>query len=356
MSKKIGIVVVCIVIFTLILNTQTKDKKIKVGIITPLTGQYAMYGEVNKNAAIMAEEKFGKDKVEIYIEDDAYDAKKAVSAYKKLKSINDIDAVIVLGAPSIQAIKPLTDADNIPLLGLGATLVYEKDSVFQLLPSGETVMPLSGKIYSEKYNSIVVAHSNAELFTQNANGFKKGMDPKDLVADVSIPPASDYRTEVSKILKMNPDLVTVNFPLEDSLKFLKALRVLDPEKKVHVTCDFTTESAPSKFIEAFGEDRLEGCVSVFLSETASENFKKEYKNKFGMDMQMTGDSVVEGINIILELAKKYPRSEWVNQLSSPDYEHKSIVTGDIKFNSDGTRLDNKPVISVFREGKFEKTK
>jgi ABC-type branched-subunit amino acid transport system substrate-binding protein len=354
MRKKIVIGVVVLAIGVLILNTHTTNKKVKIGIITPLTGQYAMYGEVNKNAAAMAEDKFGKDNVEIYVEDDAYDAKKAVSAYKKLRSINDVDAVIVLGAPSIQSIAPLTDADNIPLLGLGVTLVYKKDSVFQLLPAGNTVEPLSGKLYSEKYNSIVVAHSNAELFTQNAEGFIKGMDPKDLIANVSIPPASDYRTEVSKILKMNPDLISVNFPLEDSLKFLKALRVLDPEKKVHITCDFTTELAPDKFIEAFGADRLEGCISVFLGETASGDFKKEYKQRFGIDMQLTGDSVFEGINMILDLSKKYPRDEWVKQLSLPTYVHKGTATGDIKFNDDGTRLDNEPVVSVFKEGKFKR--
>lgn len=356
----VGVLLLVLIIILYVVSAgtgnNTQNKKVRIGIITPLTGQYAMYGEVNKNAAKMAEEKYGKDNVEIFVEDDEYDAKKAVSAYQKLRSANNIDAVIVLGAPSIQAIKPLTDRDNIPLLGLGVTLVYEKDSVFQLMPAGERAMPESGKLYSEKYDKIVVAHSSAELFKKNADGFKKGIDPKDLIAEVSIPPASDYRTEISKILKLNPDLVTVAFPLEDSIKFLKALRVLDPERKVNIACDFTTELAPKDYIEAFGSDRLEGCISVNLAQTTTEEFKKEYKQKFGIDMIMTGDTTYDAVDMVVKLANKYPRNKWVGELSTSYYIYSGGVTGEIRFNDDGTRLDSDPVVSVFRGDGFVKIK
>jgi ABC-type branched-subunit amino acid transport system substrate-binding protein len=147
-------------------------------------------------------------------------------------------------------------------------------------------------------------------------------------------------------------LVTVAFPLEDSIKFLKTLRVLDPEYKVHIACDFTTELATKDYIEAFGADRLEGCISVNLAQTASDTFKNEYKQKFGIDMLLTGDTTYDAVGLIKKLSQKYPGNEWVKALSAENYVYADGVSGEIRFNDDGTRLDSDPVVSVFKGSEF----
>lgn len=330
-----------------------EQKAVRIGLITPLSGQYAVFGEVNKNAAQMAVEYFGTSTVELFVEDDAYDSKKAVSAYKKLKTMNNIEAVIVLGAPSIQAIKPLSDADNIPLLGLGATLVYEKDSVFQLMPPGDNMMPTAGKIYSEKYSRIALVGNNAELFKLNITNLKKGLDAKDIVYEATLPSSMDYRTEVAKILKSNPEVVTVAFPLEEAIKFLKALNTLDTSRTVKIVCDWQAELSTKEYVQAAGADRLEGCLATGIPETADASFKEKYATKYGIPLQLTGDFTFDAIGILVELSKKVSPNAWVATLADADYVYDRGVSGLIRFNDDGTRIDQEPKISHFKNGKFE---
>lgn len=325
---------------------------IKVGVIAPLSGQYAFIGETDRNAIIMAKEELKADNIEIFFEDDKYDAKTAVSAYHKLRDVNGIDVVVMLSAPSIQSVAPLTNKDDIPLLGLGGTIVYEKDSVFQLMPASNLLFPTLGKIAGEKYKRIAVAHSNAALFVENTNAFMKGIPAGVEAKDIVISSASDYRTEVQKIIALEPDAVTTFFPKEDAVKFLKALRVQDSEGVIKIICDFGTEIAPDDYAAAIGKDRLEGCVSTNLADTVTSEFKERYKNKYGSEPQITADFAYDSIGIIKKLADTYSKDEWIKQLSSKDFEHKGGVSGNIKFNEDGTRLDLPPKVNVYSGGKF----
>lgn len=361
-TKIVSIVIVVIVIgFGLSIANKSSEshpltnaKKIKVGLITTLTGQYSSIGEANKNAIMMAKEQLHADNIELYIEDDGYDPKKAISAYKKLRDINKIDAVLVLGAPSIQSLKPLTDADGVPLLGLGVTLVYEKDTVFQLMPAGDSTFPKLGSVYGEKYKKIVVAHSPADLFALNAKGFTEGLQSDVQVTDVVVPPASDFQTVVSKIVQQRPDATTVFLPIDDALKFLKALRVLDPKGNIKIVCDFGTEIEPQKYADAIGKDRLEGCISANIRNTTKEEFKSGYKSAYGLDPAFTADFTYDALGIIQKLSKNIEPKDWVSALSSPDFSYEGM-SGAIRFNDDGTRLDIEPVLRVYKDGKFVET-
>ncbi len=350
-----AILVVTIVWFSSSEHKSNTDT-VRVGVITPLTGQYAMFGEVNRNAAMLAANDFKQSGVEVYVEDDAYDVKKAISAYQKLKATHDINAVIVLGAPSIQAIKPLADKDNIPLLGLGVTLVYENDSVFQMMPSGDSVMPKQGELYSKQYNNIYVAHSSAELFKKSANGFIKGLEASDLLGVTEIPASSDYRTEVAHILRNNPDIVFASFPMEEGVKFIKVLNALDTSRKVKIGCDFQAALSLEKYVEAGGMDRFNNCILVQNSESANPEFKKRYEDTYGTKLVLTGDFTYDAIGMLVSLSKKNDPNQWIKELSSERFTYPShgefSASGKVRFNSDGTRLDEKLEVKILKDGKF----
>ncbi len=329
-----------------------RSEIIRVGVIIPLSGQYAALGESNRNAILMAKEELKAHNIEVFFEDDKYDAKTAVSAYQKLKNIDGIDAVIMTSAPSIQSVAPLTNQGNIPLLGLGGTVVYEKDSVFQLMPSSNLLFPALGKISGDMYKKIAVVHSNAPLFLENAKAFMKGVPSGTDARYVTVNPASDYRTEVQKIIASGPDAVTTLLPKEDAIKFLRALRVQDAQGKIKVICDFGTEIYPDEYAAAIGKERLEGCISTNLADTAASDFMERYKGKYGSDLQITGDFAYDALGIIKKLSENYPKDAWVEKLQSPDFEYRGGVSGDIRFNDDGTRLDLPPKVNVFKEGKF----
>jgi ABC-type branched-subunit amino acid transport system substrate-binding protein len=329
-----------------------ETKEIHVGVILPLTGQYASIGETDRNAMLLAKEELKADNIKLYFEDDAYDAKTAVTSYQKLRSLNHIDVVVVLSAPSIQSIAPLTNTDNIPLLGLGGTIVYQKDTVFQLMPSGNLIFPTLGKMYGEKYKKIAVAHSNAALFAENTRMFRTGLPSDVTTSDFVINPSTDHRTEVQKVVNFHPEAVTLFMPKEDAVRFLQALRVLDRSKSIKIVCDFGVEIAVDEYTSAIGKDRLEGCVSTNLADTTQNDFKNKYKSIYGSDTQITADYAYDSIQIIKELAEKTPKARWVEELSSEDFVFHGDASGEIKFNEDGTRLDLLPTIRVYNGGKF----
>ncbi len=341
-------------------NPIAQSETFSIGVITPLTGQYAFIGEANRNAILLAQRQFGdtfgpdknSKKVEVFFEDDKYDAKLAVTAYKKLRDINHIDAVIVLGAPSIQALKPLTDSDNIPLLGLGGTIVYEKDTVFQLMPLGNLMFPTLGKVYGEKYKHIVVAQSSAALFAENARMFTTGL-PSDVKHEkVIINPAADFRTEVEKIVRTNPDAVTVFLPKDDAIKFLKALRVSDREGKIKIVCDFGVEIAVKEYENAIGKDRLDGCISTNLAVTVKDKFKTDYMTQYKIEPAVTADYAYDAYQLVTQLAQSTPKEKWVEKVSSKGFVFEGNASGKMEFNDDGSRLDVPPVVRQYKNGKF----
>ncbi len=360
MKKKIiSILAVAIIIIVIVFaaasnqdaNTSDSNKEIRVGVIVPLSGQYAFLGESERNAILLAQKELGANNLKFYFEDDKYDPKTAVTAYQNLKSLHDIDAAIVMGAPSIQSIKPLTDKDNIPLLGMGVTLVYEKDSVFQLMPSGDTLNVVLGQRYAEKYKNIAIAHSNADLFMLNAERFKAGLTADVKTTEFILPPSNDYRTVVQKIIATNPDATTVFLPKDDGIKFLKALRVQDRTGKIKIVCDFQTEIAVKEYTEAIGADRLEGCISTNIANTAAETFKRAYKTAYNSDLQITADFAYDAVDIIKSLASK-PTDSWISILSAPDFKFTGKASGPISFNADGTRVDLPPTVHVYKNGEF----
>ncbi|HEY0907975.1 MAG TPA: ABC transporter substrate-binding protein [Candidatus Paceibacterota bacterium] len=348
-----GGLVLAIGMIMLVSLPEKTASKVHVGVILPLTGQYASLGESDRNAMLMAKEDLAASNIELHFEDDAYDAKKAVSAYRQLRSVHDIDAVVVLSAPSIQALAPLTNADRIPLLGLGGTLVYEKDSVFQIMPSGDTLFVKLGQVYGDTYPYIAVAHSNAALFTLNANSFKKGLPPTVKIDDVALAPALDYRTEIQKILNKGPDAVTTFMAKEDAIRFLKALRTQDPKGTVRIICDFGTELAVNEYAAAIGQERLEGCLSTNLADTATQGFKERYQERFKAEPNLTGDYAYDSLGIIKGLSEAGPADTWINMLSSRDFEFDGYASGKIRFNEDGTRFDIAPDVHIYRNGRFE---
>ena len=98
------------------------DVELKVGAIYGLTGPLVSLSSQYKNGALLAQEAL-KQKgiaIDITFEDSQWQAKGAVTAYKKLRQAGDINIIHVLGSPMTLALKPLTEADRVLLYSAAA--------------------------------------------------------------------------------------------------------------------------------------------------------------------------------------------------------------------------------------------
>ena len=92
----------------------------KVGLILPLSGVLAEYGDAAKNGIELAR----KENPELFsnltfvYEDSQWDPKLAVSAFQKLKATPGVFVIYNWGNPTTAAIAPLAEAYKMPLIGM----------------------------------------------------------------------------------------------------------------------------------------------------------------------------------------------------------------------------------------------
>jgi len=124
MSKKIFSIILAVSLLVIIgiapLFTLTESKDVvKIGVIIPLTGKLSYIGEAEMHGIELAIEtvrvETGLD-IEVIFEDSQGQPDQAVTAYHKLKTIDNIKYIIVAQSSSVFAVAPLAEEDKTVLL------------------------------------------------------------------------------------------------------------------------------------------------------------------------------------------------------------------------------------------------
>jgi branched-chain amino acid transport system substrate-binding protein len=123
-------------------NSKTKDtgsqnttsSVVKVGVIAPLTGPLAEYGEAFKNGITLAQEKTGNKNVQFIFEDSAYDPKQTVSALYKLRDTDKVNILFNWGDPTSQALAPLMKDQVLPFIAFTSVAPVTQTSQYTVRP------------------------------------------------------------------------------------------------------------------------------------------------------------------------------------------------------------------------------
>lgn len=346
----IGIVIILIVVAVVVFTQKGKNPEvnevIKVGVIAPLSGQYAVIGEGIRDAMLLNAND-SKD-IEFVFEDSQFDPKKAVSAYQKLTSVDNVDVIVNVDSPSLSSIQSLVDKDNMLTFHLTESDTKNKDSIFQVMPFSYPIFGAIGKEATKKYDRIAVVYGSLGIFTTDAEYLKNEIAPNEIVQDVKISPNSDLRTEVAKIIASNPDAVTVILDKDTGIKFLQTLEQQKGDKKIDVICDANLEFMVNDYVKEVGAEMLEGCISANLPDI-KQSFKDRFKQEFGYEPMIASDYAYDVVSIIKEI-KKLPKDKWSEAVQKVSFEGES---GKISFDETGTRA-SEYVLKTFKDGKFVK--
>jgi ABC-type branched-subunit amino acid transport system substrate-binding protein len=214
MKKYLGLaVVVAVVIGVILVGKSSNDvaqdtlpqseqpKPIKVGVIAPLSGIVAFYGEEAKRGIEAAE----KTDIEIIYEDDQCDPKVAVAAFKKLTELDQVNVII----------GPLCGSSQEALTGLAK----DKD-VTLLLPAAasDRLFELSGgAMYNTQYSLEKESTFNAEEITKL--GHSK-------VALITYPNAfSKVHEEAFKQAFTGTIVTTITLPAEETVPLTEMIKL-----------------------------------------------------------------------------------------------------------------------------------
>ncbi len=221
--KRLILVIILLILISSCSESVDKDN-LKVGLIFPLSGPAAMWGQEMRTGVELAKQDLMAENKEITLiyEDSQLDPSKGISAYNKLVKIDNVDVVVVLGSRVAVPIIPLADKDKVPIISTIASangLADQSEYSFRFYPLAEHyVKPHFETSLDEMGKKIAILYVNDEY----------GVSVKDEILKLS----KENRIEVvfsepftPKTTDFSSELVKVESKSPDSLMFVGALPI-----------------------------------------------------------------------------------------------------------------------------------
>lgn len=257
---------------------------VKVGVIAPLTGGQAVYGEGMRKGLDMALNEVGN--VRLVYEDEQSDAKAAVTAFTKLTDVDGVKVVIgpVLSG-SVLAVAPLAEQKRVIVLSPTATAAKITDAGDYTFRIRETAR-LHGRAIAEyaisrNWTKAALMNANAEAALSYADTFDERfaeLGGTVVAKELYEKDARDMRTQAEKVRAASSDFVYFTGFAADIGLAMKQLRQLGYEEPF-----LTTPAIEDKvfFTNAAGAAEAALYTSPFDPDApAAAEFRQKYDQAY----------------------------------------------------------------------------
>ena len=346
--KKIFLMMLLVTAFIVGCGKKSADGNvIKIGVIAPLTGNYAQYGTAVKEGVELKVDAINNaggingKKIELVIADSKGDVQESVNAFKKMVSQDKVSVVIgeVVSATS-QAISGLAQQAKVPLISATATspdVTKGKDFVFRTTftdPYQGTATAKYAKAKGVKSIAILTNSSN-DYSVGVANAFKEQAkkDGITITEEKYTNDDKDFKAILTKVKGQNPQAIFI----PDYYNTIGL--IISQAKDLGITAQYFGGDGWDGIQTNFGAV-AEGAIfaSQFSPEDKAENvqkFMKDYQAKFHKEPIMfaaLGYDTVEIVEAALKSAKDLTGPsirEAMNGVSGID-----LITGKLKFDAE----------------------
>lgn len=284
MNKKIGIIIVLLVLIAILIGISVGGNSIssyKIGVVSPVTGNTAYLGTATVNGIRLAtneiNEKFGQNTIELIVEDSKGLPADGVTSVQKIISIHNPDVIFSELTGVSLAISPIAQKSN-------KVLVY---SAFT--PDIVNKNPLAVKVFLDfeyscnKFAQNVLNNSkvlildetktNGEVCLQGLLGSDRtNKDSKVELIDSS----SDYRTILLKAKNDGYEHLVLACYEKNCINIIKQMIVLGI--KIPIFCN-KDACATEKVIKEIGVQNMPR--AIFFSQRVSPSYIERYKREYG---------------------------------------------------------------------------
>ncbi|MBT3406020.1 ABC transporter substrate-binding protein [Candidatus Woesearchaeota archaeon] len=273
-----------------------KEDILKVGFIGPLTGDAAFIGEpIRKGVELAASDL----EVEMFYQDGRCNGKDALGAYRTLRDVHKVDAIIVVCSPELLAIAPVAELDGVLVISPSATAPSITDAgehVFRLAPSDALQGKVGAKLMVEKgFSEIAILHISHDYGVGLRDVVKAEIGDKIFATESFEPDSKDFRTQLTKIKDVDA-IYLVAFP-KDAALALKQIKEMGIEAQV-----VAVEGAKDSEVLPFGEGIL---ITVPMAEGDKySDFAAKYLAKFGEDPKLYSGEAYDTMNVVALAAEK----------------------------------------------------
>lgn len=201
------------------------EKRIEIGALLPLTGNFGALGNWFKTGFLLAERQINLShpplKVRVYLEDNRSDVSTTVSAYRKLVNVQNVRIVATTTSPACLALKPLALQDKILLFANAAHPAITEPSDPLVFRHSSTI-PQESDLISTYIRTKSLDQQNSRwaiLFLNNEFGLafrdrlQRVLGPIVVFSDSYEANQSDFKSLAAKVLAQRPlsGVVVVGF-------------------------------------------------------------------------------------------------------------------------------------------------
>jgi branched-chain amino acid transport system substrate-binding protein len=340
---------------------------IKIGVVVPLTGPAAHYGESERDGISLAVKEINESggilgkKLEVILEDDSTDPKKAVSSFNKLVSVDKVAAVIG-GAWDFLANATIPVADQnkkifITPSALPDTLNSQSPYVFMVhAPVADSKDEFVRFLSNYKQAKVVVLQVNTVWGNAYASAFKEAIvsTGSTLSGEFILPhfDNNDFLTELVKIKELHPDVVMVAVNYADTSVFLKRRKELKLPGAVLI---YEQEVKDGLMDKGITFEEVEG-VMVYGFSPSEEKFVTRYQAEYNDYPGQYADTAYDSVHV-LKMALENAGGD-IDSDKLIDGLHKVNnypgASGLIDFSESNYPHNKKVLIQVFKDGRFER--
>jgi branched-chain amino acid transport system substrate-binding protein len=262
------------------------QEQFRVGVIAPLSGALAEYGQAARNGIELARSQNPEmfSGIEFSYEDSQWDAKAAVSAFYRLRDASRVSLVFNWGNPTTEAVAPLAERYQMPLIGMTLDPIVSRGKSY-VIRSTNSASDFSGLLahHLERrgYQKIGVILADNTYVQGLFDGLRAALDRSiqiEIVDRYNIQD-QDFRGSISKIRAKKFDAIGVFLISGQVSNFYRQLQSQSVTLPTFGT-DFFESSTEIKLANG----GMTGAVYPHLG--VSESFRNDYVTRFGNDYQL----------------------------------------------------------------------
>ncbi len=304
---------------------QPKADKIKIGVVAPLTGDVATFGQSTKNAIELARDQLnakggllGKQ-VELVFEDDKNDPNETAAAVKKLISQDKVVAIVgSVASKCTLAGAPIAQENKIPMIT--PTSTNEK-----VTPIGEYISracfidPFQGKVMAKFAGENLKAKAAAMLYDVS-NDYSKGLAEnfkaafeaaggKVVESQTYGKGDQDFHAQLTKIKPTKPDVIFLPDYYNTVGLIAKQVREVGIKSVL-----LGGDGWDSEDLVKIGGDAVEGGYfsnhySVEQKNPEAVDFIKAYKDKYGKEPDALAALGYDAVTMLFDAIRRAGKTD-----------------------------------------------
>lgn len=259
----------------------------RIGVIIPLSGMAAEYGEVIRNSMELAK----KDHPELLghlsfvYEDVQYDPKLAISAFHKLRLVDKADLVYTFGVSFCKALAPIAEAAKFPLIGqcIDPNSSTGRHYVIRFMNYTDEYLAAQTKYLKARgLNRIGVILTDNPYLEEMYEALKRNLEPGQTLHLIErvLHSEMDLRAAIARARMQHHDVIGVMLAAGQISQFYRQAKQLN----------FSVPTFGTNFFESLTElgaayGGMEG--AVFAGHAVSEDFVKHYQARYGNLSQLS---------------------------------------------------------------------